>query len=421
MNSKLKNELDTLLENKVISPKVASDINNYYDTLPKKTDRIFTIFGVLGATLVGLGIVLIVAHNWDTFSKGIKTFFAFLPLVVGQLFAGFSILKKKSNTWKESSGIFLFFSIGACISLVAQIYNIPGSLSNFLLTWILISTPLMYILRSKSLAVLHIGFATYYALQHGYSLLSNTGTPWYYLLLFAIVLPFYFLILKEDKKSNLSTIFSWMLPLSLMISLGSFINKGEEFGYLLYMLLFGLFYNISQGSIFKNMKVSQNGYLFLGSLGTLVVSILLSFKFLWSGFKFESFQHQEFYIGLGLFLANTVLIGSSLLKTGRKEFTLNSIAPFLFVLLFFVAQTNIVVARVVTNLFLLLWGVILIHSGVKKLHFGLSNYGLLIITILIICRFFDTDISFVLRGVLFLVVGVGFFATNYVMHKKLKK
>ena len=36
------------------------------------------------------------------------------------------------------------------------------------------------------------------------------------------------------------------------------------------------------------------------------------------------------------------------------------------------------------------------------------------------CRFFDTNMSFVIRGLLFVAVGVGFFITNYVMLKKQK-
>jgi hypothetical protein len=32
---------------------------------------------------------------------------------------------------------------------------------------------------------------------------------------------------------------------------------------------------------------------------------------------------------------------------------------------------------------------------------------------LILCRFFDTDMSFVIRGILFLIVGLGFFLANY--------
>ena len=97
MNSKIQNDIEELLENQVISNEVASSIKNYYSSKKTNTpNRLFTVFAVLGATLVGLGIILILAHNWDNFPKSIKTVFAFLPLVLGQLVVGYTILKKKS-------------------------------------------------------------------------------------------------------------------------------------------------------------------------------------------------------------------------------------------------------------------------------------------------------------------------------------
>jgi hypothetical protein len=61
-----------------------------------------------------------------------------------------------------------------------------------------------------------------------------------------------------------------------------------------------------------------------------------------------------------------------------------------------------------------------ILDGAKKDHLGVLNYGLLIIMVLAVCRFFDTDLSFIIRGLLFVSVGIGFFATNYWMLKKRK-
>ena len=89
MKSKLLNELPELLEHNIISNDVANTITAYYQSKEsEEPNRLFTIFGVLGSALVGLGIILILAHNWDNFSKSIKTFFAFLPLIIGQLACG---------------------------------------------------------------------------------------------------------------------------------------------------------------------------------------------------------------------------------------------------------------------------------------------------------------------------------------------
>src|SRR5690606_7931594 len=159
MNSKLLKELPQLLKDNIITQDVASKIEAYYST--KQDDapnKLFTVFGVLGSVLVGLGIILILAHNWDDFPRTLKVVFAFLPLVIGQLFVGYAIWKHKSNTWKEASGTFLFFAVGSSIALVSQIYNIPGDLSTFLLTWIVLCLPVIYLLKSHSLALLHIVF-----------------------------------------------------------------------------------------------------------------------------------------------------------------------------------------------------------------------------------------------------------------------
>ena len=61
---------------------------------------------------------------------------------------------------------------------------------------------------------------------------------------------------------------------------------------------------------------------------------------------------------------------------------------------------------------------ITVRNSAKADHLGELNYGLMIIAALVICRFFDTDLSFVTRGVLFILVGAGFFFANYRMLKK---
>ena len=62
--------------------------------------------------------------------------------------------------------------------------------------------------------------------------------------------------------------------------------------------------------------------------------------------------------------------------------------------------------------------IIAIVIGAKRNKYSILNYGLLIITALITCRFFDTDISFIVRGLLFMAIGAAFFGANYFMYRK---
>ncbi len=421
MNSKIQNDIKELVEEQVITNEVAIDIENFYKSKKESSpNRLFTVFAVLGSTLVGLGIILILAHNWDNFSRSIKTVFAFTPLIIGQFIVGYTILKKKSATWREASGVFLFFAVGASMALVSQIYNIPGDFSSYMLMWILLCAPLIYLLKSNTLAILHIVFATNYACSYGY--FDGNQTPWLYLILLVIMIPHYYQLLKNKKTHNVTSIFNWFLPLSVVIVLGAFVNRSEEFGFLMYVILFGLFYNIGKLPFFDNQKLRRNGYLILGSLGTIYMLMFASFEWLWKDILRHDiiFNSQEFYISIILFLLALSVLIYSHSKKWIQSFNLFQYVFIIFTAIFFIGITSSIIPTILVNLIILVLGIVAIKIGADKFHFGILNYGLLIITTLIVCRFFDTNMSFVVRGLLFVCVGVGFFLTNYMMLKKQK-
>ncbi|WP_158845296.1 DUF2157 domain-containing protein [Algibacter sp. L1A34] len=418
MSSKLQSDIKELVKHKVISQDVAFKIENYYQSKePQTSNRLFTVFAVLGSTLVGLGLILILAHNWDHFSRTIKTAFAFLPLVIGQFFVGYSILRRKSETWKEASGAFLFFAVGASMALVSQIYNIPGDLSSYLLTWVLLCLPLIYLLKSNALALLHLIFITCYACSFGY--FTSSKTPWLYLVGLGLYLPYY---IKLGKGKNISSVLNWLTPLSLVIVLGAFIDHDEQTGFLMYVVLFGLLYNIGRMPFYANEKLRRNGYLIIGSLGTVCMLLTASFKWFWEGFFSQgyNFESQEFVITLIFFIAASVLLVNSIIKKGVSNVNLFQVTFICFTILFYLGLVDGSIAVILNNLFVLALGVMAVKIGADRYHLGVLNYGLLIITALITCRFFDTDISFVFRGLLFVCVGAGFFLTNYIMLKKRK-
>jgi len=158
MSNAFLKELPELVSKKIITEEVAQNIKNYYQKNPEEnSNKLFTIFGIIGALLGGLGIILILAHNWDDFSVLTKTVFSIIPLVLGQIACFYTLTKKsESITWRESSATFLLFAIAASISLVAQVYNINGDFPKFLLTWILLSLPLIYIMHSSFVSLLSI-------------------------------------------------------------------------------------------------------------------------------------------------------------------------------------------------------------------------------------------------------------------------
>ncbi|MEO5789939.1 DUF2157 domain-containing protein [Gelidibacter sp.] len=422
MKSRLVDELPELVRNKVISEEVAIKILGYYQSQESETpNKLFAIFGVLGSLLVGLGIILILAHNWDYFSRALKTGLALFPLILGQVLAGYAILKKKSGTWKEASGTFLFFTVGSSIGLVSQIYNIPGDLSTYVLIWILLCLPLIYLLKSNAVAMLHIAFSTFYAVSIGYGFNGLSEAPWIYVLLLALLMPHYLQLLKHQSEANVTSIFNWLLPLSVIITLGTFLERYGDLGYLTYIILFGLFYNIGKLPIFDDRKLRRNGYLIFGSVGTVVMLLICSFIGIWN---FDSgsdlFVSKEFLMTLLLFGVTLALLIYLYSKQWMKQFNLFHFVFIIFTAFFFSGLLDGLIAAIFVNILVLVLGLVTIKLGADRYHFGILNYGLLIITALIVCRFFDTDMSYVIRGLLFVIVGVGFFLANYIMLKRKK-
>ncbi|KZS42757.1 hypothetical protein AWE51_15400 [Aquimarina aggregata] len=423
MSSKFNKELQTLIKDKVISPELAQKIEQYYATKDiGKSTKLFTIFGVLGALLIGSGVILMLAHNWDDFTKLTKTILAFTPLLIGQVLTGFSILKKKSSTWKEASGTFLFFAIGACISLISQIYNIPGTLGSFLVTWILLCLPLIYLLRSHAIVLFCIIFSTYYAVEVGYWQYRNSETPWLYFVFMLAVIPYYLQVLKKSISSNMITILNWILPASIFTVLGTFIGHNGHLGFVMYITLFGLLYNIGKLPVFEKLRVFRNGFLVIGSLGSVISLLFFTFRWIWdeSSSRFN-FDLQGFYVSSALFMLSAITLSFVIWKKGLKKVNLFQVAFILFWGIYFLLFTVEILPVVLINILVFALGVSAIKIGADKFNFKILNYGLLIVSVLIVCRFFDTGMSFVLRGILFVIVGLGFFLTNYMMLKKQQK
>jgi uncharacterized membrane protein len=418
---KILKDINELVQAGVISNKEAGNIRDYYrDKGELSNNRLFIVFGILGAILVGLGFILIIAHNWDEISKIAKTSFAFLPLLLGQILCGFTLIKKRDSVvWKEGTTAFLFFAVGAVISLVSQIYNIPGNLGSFLLLWMLLCLPLIYIMRSSVASLLYLIGITYYACETGYWSFHSAGTYLYWLLLLG-VLPHYYHLYTKKSGSNFMTFHNWIITLSIVISLGTVTDRTGELMYISYFSLFGLFSLMGKSQFFDLQNTRNNAYKIVGSLGTIGLLLALSFDWFWMELRTGDLMYT-YAIGSPEFFAAVILTLSAgvLLFFQQVKINLTDFVFALFVPIFFLGQVSII-AVVLINVLVFMIGIFKIIEGVKKDHLGIVNYGLLIITALIVCRFFDTDLSFIFRGILFVLVGVGFFLTNYRMLKKRK-
>jgi len=70
------------------------------------------------------------------------------------------------------------------------------------------------------------------------------------------------------------------------------------------------------------------------------------------------------------------------------------------------------------NLYLFTVSVYRLRLGIRKNDLGLINTAMFMMAALIVARFFDREIEFVLKGIVFILIGIGFLVTNFVMLRR---
>lgn len=405
----------------VITEETSERIRRYYTEQEQRSpNRMVIVFGILGALLVGLGIILIIAHNWDELSRPMKLFYSLLPLVLGQGVCAWTLLKKaNSQLWREGGSVFLFFAIGASISMVSQVYNMPGELSRFLFTWMLLALPLVYVMRSSMTSLLVLGGITWYATLVSYDDYP-TAIAWYYWLGLVALLPFYFRLLKEQGRGFVH-LHSWFIALSIITTLGMFTDHDGIWMFVAYMSLFSSFVLVGETKWFADGKIINNAFLVTGSLGTTVLLLVFTFDFLWKEIARESLTPGISFAAAAVTSAVAAALLFFLIRTKGTR-AVNPVGGIflVFIFLFLTAHSQPAVAQWLTNVLVLCVALITAWRGAARDNFFVLNYGVLIMAMLILCRFFDTDLSFVVRGILFMAVGVSFFVANYWLLRKRK-
>lgn len=424
---KIIQEVKELTDNKIISPEVAEKILDYYREKEKTSpNRLYILFSIIGALLVGLGIILIIAHNWDLMSRGMKTILSFVPMLLGQTICVYVYFRKKELvSWREGASTLLFFAVGACIALISQTYHVGGELSTYLLTWMLLCIPLVYIFSSSVVSLLYLIGISFYALNYRFDGYINHGYNWYWLLILGVGYHYY-LLTRDSPHSNFTRFHHWLVPLSILVGFNTISDSYRISIHLAYFCLLGLFIQLGNSRILNFQNTNYPSYKVIGILGTIGLLFALSFEWFWEELRttYQTthviFRSEDLVVILLPALIALVLLAYNQKNTAIKEFKFYSII-FLVLIPIYLIGIWYPIAQWLINILTFALGIALIKDGVAKNKIAKLNIGLLTIMALIAFRFLDSDLSFVLRGVLFLLLGIGFFTMNYWMLKREKR
>lgn len=426
----LHGELPKLVSRGVLAPGDAQKLKSYYGEWDESgaTKMALAVFGVLGAILISAGIILLLAKNWEELTRPMRTVIALIPLVTGQLLSAFALIKRNGSTaWREGTASFLSISIGAAISLVGQTYNLSGDNQSFVLLWMLLIVPLVYLMDVTVPGLFYMAGITAWA---GIAQQEGSHALLFWVLL-GLLVPYVIIKFKRNPFANHSVFLGWSLAVTLCIAIGITLEKVLPG---LWIIVYSSYFSVLYlgGSLWYRDAPAlwQSPFRTVGAAGILVMSYMFTYEWPWNGIGWNQYRHKAGYhewVGYFDYIIAACFVAAALYliyKNIRKNRGIPTVFGFSYIIAIvsYIAASALDegIALVLFNLYLLILGIWIVVEGVKKCQLGTTNGGMLIIALLAVLRFFDSDLGFAQRGIAFILVGIGFLVMNVLIIKRRK-
>lgn len=146
--SRLNRKLDIWEQNNLIAPGQKQKILDF--EMQNTKPHLFYAVSMLGIFVFALGVISLIAANWDDIGDSIKLAADFI--ILAGITAGIALAEKRQRLfWREAGVFFLFMMTGASIGLIAQIFQTNGTFENATLLWALFTAPLLVVSNKKLL------------------------------------------------------------------------------------------------------------------------------------------------------------------------------------------------------------------------------------------------------------------------------
>lgn len=408
-------ELPALQAAGIVSADTAQRLRAHYAVAgaePAKHSWALIICGVGSALLIGLGAILLIAHNWDAWSRTTRTVLSFAPLVPAQMLAGFALLRRAaSSAWRESAAVAQCLAVAASIALVGQTYHIHGDLGAFLLLWMLLSLPLVYLLDSVAVALIYLTALVCWAWAESGSLVP-------YLALAAALVPYVGSALRRAPDSWRAATLQRAGVLALLASLPGAIGLSvDHVGPTLfaYACLFSLF-ALADARLFAEGRWRSYPPGALGLLGIAAIAISHGNG---SYLELDDLFARETEVRAlqAVLLAAAALLWARALRRRRVVAMLFGALPFLMLLGGAIGSYT-AATRILFNVYVLALAIAVLREGVRDARFAALNLGLLILAAQILTQFLFSNLPYTARAAAFMVVGAGFLTANLYFRKR---
>jgi uncharacterized membrane protein len=418
----LHTEMERWARDGVISASQEESIRNLYPQpqIKKSVPWALLVFSGIGSVIIGLGVILLFAYNWDKMGKCAKLSIVFGSLILAHLTGITTFIR--SQRFKgigESLCVLGTMLFGAGIWLVAQIYHIEEHYPNAFLFWGLGAMLMAWTMPSIIQAILAAVLFTIWAGCESGDF--SNSTPYVFILL-AALLP----VAYAKGSRLLITILLLAFTVSAIFVVTSYQNYGDV--ELVFPVLLGLFsLYIVTGVIhqkFAKYALLSPYYLFIGLAGYFITLYILGFSDVLREVVditnlFDAGVLLYWFVPSGIAFAGWCYVLKRILaKDSFKFFSYDlffvSLMPFLiFYFCFGTMHVFQWVLAAILNLVFLAHAVTMMARGCMNAYLTPTIFGSLLLIALMIARFMDFVDNLAVRGVIFLVVGILIFSQGF--------
>lgn len=380
-------------------------IQDEYIKTRKEHHNAFLIFALIGVVFIGAGVISLFAYNWSMFSREMKAFIAFLPLLGVQVLLFLKIRAQASEVWIQSLSLALGIAFLSALGLIYQAYQISYSLQSMLLTGFVLMLPVVYLLDGYYLALLYMAGICW------------TGWNSDYILLASLLLPYYIKCVRKDGACRLLSLcfFIWMLYLAIL-----YVPYGAFYACILILLIYmtierpALYPVLAGRMLYVMLFTKAVFYLFFNNFTEL-------FGY---GSPDPYFYHMQDPLLLALLAGAFIRIYIFYTKKAGKarlDLLLSVILCGLLTAdLMVFPYASFLAYEILVNLCLIAFSLYKLLRGIKSANLVSVRRYTAAIILYIVLKVSLGNYQLLIKGIVFLIAGLAFLAVNYRMTLKLK-
>jgi len=426
----LRQEIDDWERAGVVEGAVAETLRSRYMPAETGINRLIGFVSLFGAILVGVGLILLMAANWEELPRAYRVSLIF-GVVLSAYGGGYYLRYERGASPRVGEGLLFLGALayGAGIWLIAQMYHLPADYYTGALLWALGVLPTAWVLKSPRLLALASLLLTLW-MTWG-AAVTQQANCWYLVLMLGVIWP---LCYRLASRECLAT---GLLGLTVFVGLALFKWTGErpDLIALLYVPFGALVYavGLAHASVERlgRYGLVYRGY---GTVAILAATYFASFRWLWevSHYGVAKEPHAAALIallvvvGLGLAVAHLWQRSRASDESGTSTWEIVGLGGLcgLTVALFLIGLTVtveragypwgsprpadpwVLLMTILCNVLLVAEIIGVVWVALRNRQRGLLNVGVVFFALQVVTRYFDFGWQLLDRSLFFIVGGL---------------